>query len=270
MKLKITSFLAISFIASFILMSHHNGVAEAQNKDRTGAPGSVQPCTHCHSPIGGANTLSNINVLDASGNEVSEYIPGENYSITFVVTDANAAAYGFQATAVHGDGSNAGTFSNPGTNVQIEDVDGRHIVEQSDPLVSGVFTADWTAPSAGSGDVGFYMAGLAVNLAYGNSGDSHHETALSISEASVERIEELDLVQIPFATSEGIVWKAHANGILNVYSIDGRLNYSSTCSAGNDVNIPLSSSLSGLQLVQFTPEGLDYNSQKTWKVVLPN
>ncbi len=270
MKLKITSFLAISFIASFILMSHHNGVAEEQNKDRTGAPGSVQPCTHCHSPVGGAITLSNINVLDASGNEVSEYIPGENYSITFVVTDANAAAYGFQATAIHLDGSNAGTFSNPGTNVQLEDVNGRHIVEQSSPLVSGVFTVNWTAPDVGSGDVGFYMAGLAVNLAYGNSGDSHQETALSISEAAVESIEEIDLLQIPFVTSEGIIWKAHANGILNVYSIDGRLNYSSTCSAGNDVNIPFSSTLRGLQLVQFTPERLDHNSQKTWKVIMPN
>ena len=73
MKLKVTSFLAIAFIASFILMSHHNGVAEEQNKDRTGAPGSVQPCTHCHSPVGEATTLSNINLLDASGNRSRVY-----------------------------------------------------------------------------------------------------------------------------------------------------------------------------------------------------
>ena len=116
MKLKITVCLSVAFIVSFSLMSHHNGVAEEQNKDRTGAPGSVQPCTHCHSPITGANTLSNIVVIDSEGNEVDEYIPGTDYFVSFIVTDDNAAAFGFQATAVHGDGSNAGSFSNPGTN----------------------------------------------------------------------------------------------------------------------------------------------------------
>ena len=73
-------------------------------------------------------------------------------------------------------------------------------------------------PKFWSGDVGFYMAGLAVNLAYGNS-MIHHETALSISEA-ISSVEELDLVRIPFATPEGRL-KAHANGILNVCSTDG-------------------------------------------------
>ena len=79
MKIQITSFLACSFIAVLSLMSHHNGVAEEQNKDRTGAPGSSQPCTHCHSPAGNVNTTSTINVYDADGVAVSEYIPGTNY-----------------------------------------------------------------------------------------------------------------------------------------------------------------------------------------------
>jgi len=83
MKLRLTSFLAIGFIASFILMSHHNGVAEEQNKDRTGAPGSVQPCTYCHSPIGGATTLSNIIVHDESGNEVTIKVVCEEWNKSY-------------------------------------------------------------------------------------------------------------------------------------------------------------------------------------------
>ena len=270
MKLKITATLAIAFIVSFSLMSHHNGVAEEQNKDRTGAPGSVQPCTHCHSPVTGSNTVSTITVLDSNGNEVSEYIPGTDYSVEFIVTDNQAAAYGFQATAIHGDGSNAGSFSNPGTNVQLEDVDGRHIVEQSDPLVSGVFTATWSAPETGDGDVAFYMAGMAVNLAYGNNGDPHHATAISISEGINENVIEIDQISIPFVSSDGIQWLAHSNGSLNIYSIDGKLNSSNNCKAGSKIFIPKSNDINGLQLIQFIPNDLEQFSPRTWKVVIPN
>ena len=270
MKVQITAILAFAFIASFSLMSHHNGVAEEQNKDRTGAPGSEQPCTHCHSPITGANTMSTINILDSNGNSINEYIPGIDYDVEFVVTDSNAAAFGFQATAVHGDGSNAGTFSSPGTNVQLEDVNGRHIVEQSDPLVSGVFTATWSAPATGAGDVAFYMAGMAVNLANGNNGDSHNATAISLTEGINDGVFEVNQIKLPIATSDGIVWQAHSNGILNIYSIDGKLNYSKNCSTGSSVLIPVSNSLKGLQLVQFMPQDVEQYSPKTWKVVIPN
>jgi hypothetical protein len=270
MKLQITAFLAFAFIASFSLMSHHNGVAEEQNKDRTGAPGSVQPCTHCHTPVTGANTLSNIVVIDDTGVEVDEYIPGNDYLVSFIVTDDNAAAYGFQATAVHGDGSNAGAFSDPGTNVQLEDVNGRHIVEQSDPLVNGVFTANWSAPETGAGDVAFYMAGMAVNLAYGNNGDSHHATAHSLTEGIEDNVGELDVIQLPKVTSEGIVWLAHSSGILNTYSIDGKLNSSTNCVAGTNAIVPFSSNVKGLQLVQFIPTDASQFASKTWKVVVHN
>lgn len=270
MKVQITAILAFVFIASFVLMSHHNGVAEEQNKDRTGAPGSLQPCTHCHTPVTGANTLSNIVVIDDTGVEVNEYIPGNDYLVSFIVTDDNAAAYGFQATAVHTDGSNAGSFSDPGTNVQLEDVNGRHIVEQSDPLVTGVFTANWSAPATGAGDVAFYMAGLAVNLAYGNNGDSHHATAHSLTEGINDNVNELDDIQQPKVTSEGIVWNAHSNGKLNTYSIDGKLNSSIACFTGSTAIVPFASNIEGLQIVQFIPTDVAQFAPKTWKVVVYN
>ncbi|MBM71562.1 MAG: hypothetical protein CL847_02105 [Crocinitomicaceae bacterium] len=263
MKLKITAFLPFAFIASFSLMSHHNGVAEEQNKDRTGAPGSVQSCTHCHSPVIGVNTLSNIVIMDSEGNEVEEYMPGNDYFVSFIVTDDNAEAFGFQATAVHSDGSNARSFSNLGTNVQLEDVDGRHIVEQSDPLVIGIFTATWSAPTIGAGDVAFYMAGLAVNLAHGNNGDSHHATAISLTEGIHESVIEIGRISNPIADSDGIVWNAHTNGRLNVCSIDGKLNSSNFCLSGATVFVPTSNNIEGLQLVQFIPTNLDQFAPKT-------
>jgi len=63
---------------ALLLTSHHNGVAEQQNKDRTGAPGSDPVCTACHSGSNFAPT-SSIALLDpATGEAVS--------------TDATAAA----------------------------------------------------------------------------------------------------------------------------------------------------------------------------------
>jgi hypothetical protein len=271
MKIQITSALAIAFVASFSLMSHHNGVAEEQNKDRTGAPGSTQPCTHCHSPSAAISASSSISVIDDLGNSISEYIPGISYSVEFKVEGAGAAAFGFQATSIHGDGSNAGTFSMPGTNVQLEDVNGRHIVEQSDPLVSGVFTTEWTAPATGAGDVAFYMAGMAVNLAYGNSGDSHHETALSLTEGVNIGVDTESALQVvnPIASSDGISWNAHLNGILKVYSLDGRMTIATNVMEGEMVNINSSEIGMGIQIIQFTPSDIAKFSPTTWKLVIP-
>jgi hypothetical protein len=46
---RLSAFTGMALIfGALALMSHHNGVAEEQNKDRTGAPGSQQPCSACH------------------------------------------------------------------------------------------------------------------------------------------------------------------------------------------------------------------------------
>ena len=265
MKIQITSFLVCSFIAVFSLMSHHNGVAEEQNKDRTGAPGSAQPCTHCHSPAGNVNTTSTINVYDANGVAVSEYIPGTDYEVEFKVVSDGALAYGFQATSILADGSNAGSFSSPGTNVQLEDVNGRHIVEQSDPLASGVFTATWNAPATGAGDVAFYMAGLGVNLAYGNNGDNHHATAFSLTEGINDGIEEL-AISLPLVNGKQLSWRAHENGVLNIYSLGGSLTSTVNCSAGATAIIDGLDS--GLLLAQFVPNNTEDFTPLTWKLVI--
>jgi hypothetical protein len=271
MKIQITTALAIAFVATFSLMSHSNGVAEEQNKDRTGAPGSSQACTHCHNPAGVNNAISTISVFDDTGNSISEYIPGITYSVEFKVEDDGAAAFGFQATSIHSDGSNAGTFTSPGTYVHLEDVNGRHIVEQSYPLVSGLFTADWTAPATGAGDVAFYMAGMAVNLAYGNTGDSHNETAISLTEGINIGISAEEEVKIsnPIASLQGVSWNAHVQGELTVYGLDGKLKTAVSVYDGERINIASSELGIGIKLIRFTPMDLVNFTPKSWKVVIP-
>ena len=124
-------------------MSHHNGVAEQQNKDRTGAPGSQQVCTACHS--GGTYSVTPSIAVYANpglGTPVQTFMPNTEYYVEFTVGATGAPdGYGFQATAVFANGSNAGTFIDCTSNAQLEDVGGRHIVEQNDLSPSNTFPA---------------------------------------------------------------------------------------------------------------------------------
>ena len=255
-------FLSITFIGSFALMSHHNGVAEEQGKDRTGAPGSDQPCTHCHS-TGAAVPTSSIAIIDADGVEISEYTPGAEYDVEFRVESNWAIGFGFQGTAIVTGGDNAGIFSNPGTNVQLESVNGRHIVEHSDEHPTGVFSVVWTAPEVGAGDVAFFNAGLAANGAYGNNGDSYHGTALTITEGEEDGISGLATVEIktPFTSEGRINWTAHDRGQISVYDLNGKIVESLQVSI-HDV-ISIETSRRGVYIFQFTGEN---NSIESWKI----
>ena len=103
-------------------------------------------------------------MVDPATNEsVTSYLADQDYLVRMVVESSNASRYGAQGTAVFADGSNAGAFSMPASNVQLEDVNGRHIVEQNALSNSNVFEVTWTAPASGSGDAIFYMSGLACN-----------------------------------------------------------------------------------------------------------
>lgn len=253
--------LSIAFVGALSLMSHHNGVAEEQGKDRTGAPGSDPNCEHCHDP-GAAVPTSSIALIDANGNEVTEYMPNTLYDVEFRVESNWAVGYGFQGTAVIAGGDNAGTFSEPGTNVQLENVGGRHIVEQSDVHPTGIFSVKWMSPSEGTGDVAFFNAGLAVNGAYGNSGDAYHGTAATITE-QVSSVEDFATVEIqaPYVSAGNITWNAHNRGTVKVYDLGGKL-VNSLPVQGLD-QITIEAPQSGIYIFTFEGENLDTHS---WKI----
>ena len=183
-----------AFAAAFpFLTAHSDGVAEHQDKDRTGAPGSDTPCFACHDDQQFAPELT-VEITDLATNEpVSMYVPGEVYQLTFSMTSSGASVYGFQATALLNDNSNAGLFQNPGSLTQLEDVSGRHIIEHSDPNPSGVFTGEWVAPAEGSGDVTIYASGMAGNGNNASSGDGYDGLEITISEDLTSSVAGLDL-----------------------------------------------------------------------------
>jgi hypothetical protein len=253
MKNTIFAMSAVSLLA-LILLSSSDGVAEVQNQDRTGAPGSAQSCIQCHNQPGSMTATSSMTITNIIGDEVLTYLAGETYEVSFNVTSNTAVGYGFQATSIFPDGSNAGEFTNPGTSVQIESVESRHIVEQSTPNSTGIFTTTWIAPETGSGDVDFYMSGLASNLQNQTFGDAYHGISLSLTE-NTNNIEELHRVMDqPTVSSNGISMTAVVNGMVSIYDLNGRLNYTTSVTANEYLTIDNSEIGNGIQIVQFVPQ----------------
>lgn len=231
-------YLAILLIAGVVpaLMSHHNGVAEEQNKDRTGAPGSDTPCSQCHSadefaPMAGMSLLDQGTLMP-----VTEYVPGQTYTITFGVASAAApapTAHGFQATAVFGNGSNAGMFENPGAGVQLEDVGGRHIIEHSVDASIGLWTGEWVAPESGSGEVVFYMSGVAANNNNGSGGDGYDGATMTIGETFVG-IDDVQDAPHFAVNANGSTLEGNANvaGTLQIYNLGGQLVHTQEVTPG--------------------------------------
>ena len=271
MKNKIAIALSVAIISTSGLLSSSNGVAEVQDQDRTGAPGSADACTLCHDPGSSLNAASSIIVMDSSGLEADSWVAGETYDVNFVVTGTGAAGYGFQATAVLTNGSNAGDFTNPGSSTQLESVGSRHIVEHSSPNTTGIFTATWTAPTEGSGDVGFYMAGIAANLLDGNNGDSHAATALALPENDMA-VNDLESMNQPLISALGVTLKANVDGNLSIYDLSGRMNFTSSVYSQESVTVNASELGNGIQIIRFTPNAgsrSNYTAQ-TWKIIIPS
>jgi hypothetical protein len=224
---KSIAFIAIIAAVPF-LMGSENGVAEDQNKDRTGAPGSSSPCSqnNCHDD-GQFNPTLSIQVLEM-GTElsVSSYIPEVTYEMRFTVTAGTGTpeCYGFQATALLQDNANAGTFSNPGNLVQLESVSGRHIVEHSEPNPNNTFMVDWEAPQAGSGAVTIYASSIACNLSDTDGGDGYDGHQITIEELSTDIENHDSSAEITLhRSSNGVIeCSVEEPGTISVFDMQGK------------------------------------------------
>ena len=183
MKRTQIALLSAAAVMAFALMSSSSGVAEIQNQNRTGELGAGTTCNLCHGG-GNYNASVNITVLDPnSGQAVAEYLPGEQYVLE-VAINGTSPRFGMQATAVDAMGGNAGTFTNPSPNTQLEAVGARHIFEHNSSSTTNTFTVDWTAPATG-GDVTIYASGLAAGGSTSSSGDQYAGATLMIPEAQI-------------------------------------------------------------------------------------
>jgi hypothetical protein len=197
--MKLNVYLSFIFISAlcFVMMSSRNGRANEDRAGTTGAPGDrseggLTTCAGCH----GGGTFQPSLIVEAKdnkGNLVTKFRPNDtiNFSVTINTASAtNPSSYGFQMLALAGaNNTPANTWFNQGSNTRITSLtsggqSGRTYVEQLSPSSTKTFTASWRAPSNASGNVTFYVSGIATNGNNGTSGDSPVNTTLVLSNAT--------------------------------------------------------------------------------------
>ncbi len=189
--------------------SNSGGRAADQNWGNTGAPGdqtlgaNPRTCISCHGVDGssGITVDLNIEIKDGNGNSIttSGYIGGETYDVTVTInaTNGSPSGYGFQivdlAAELNQNGPQAGTWSAPGSNVQIATASntGRSYAEQNGISASGEFNMKWTAPAARTGTVTFYSCGNGVNSNMSTNGDGAACGTLVLAENPTSSAKEL-------------------------------------------------------------------------------
>ena len=206
------------FACGALLLSNSAGRGSVSGQGAAGAPGDGTTCSSggCHGSGGpfGAELLIS---LSENGTEVTEYMPGQTYTlgVTINSTSGNPSRFGFQMTAlVDSDNTNAGTITDVSSNAQSLVINERTYVEHAGSSSSESFSATWTAPATGTGDVKVYAAGIAANGNGGSSGDSGVLGSLTFAEA--------DLSSVTLLTSDEMSFSP--NPVKDFIFIDTKLN----------------------------------------------
>ena len=223
------------FVLTLGILGNSTGAGLNQGADRTGgSPFAQGSCNSCHSGGSNYNPSLSVRLLNASGQQVTSYLPGMNYQLEVVVNTQTAASrYGFQAVALTGNtNTQAGSFSTA-TGIRVTPINNRQYAEQAVKSSSNTFRTPWTAPAAGSGDVRFYAAGLATNNNGGTSGDATASlsTPLTITEltSSNNEVNRANFVikafPNPVTEQLNITLEGHNSfsAQVNLYDANGRL-----------------------------------------------
>lgn len=155
----------------------------------TGSP-NEQTCSKvgCHSGV--ADNSQGGSVVITSSNMTNwEYVPGQTYSFTVTVSEANRSTWGFAMEALKANGDNGGTLvAGTGSHILPATVGGfsRNSVTHNTPGTGAgtkSWTFNWTAPSVDEGAITLYAVGLAANGNGNSSGDHVYKISQTLSAA---------------------------------------------------------------------------------------
>lgn len=178
--------LMVQIITTISFVDVHSNNASAP-LGYTGSPNENNSRT-CSSQNGGCHSGSgttfqsdmiSINIPDCG------YIPGETYTVTLTVSSIGRNEFGFSVSPQFSGGATAGTMiASSGTQLNGS---GRYLTHTSAGTMESspntrIWTFDWIAPQAGSGDVVFYAAFNVSNNNNANTGDLIFNSNLSIFE----------------------------------------------------------------------------------------
>lgn len=212
--MKLKNYLIIAIYSTLILnlynnTLHSNGSGAPAGK--TGSPGDNSDCSSCHSTNG---TPVNGAILITSNVPSGGYISGNTYQITVRAAHTTFNKFGFQASPQTNSGALVGTLATT-NNTETQLVgSGKYVTHKSAgtagssiPMVGNFkeWSFNWTAPSAGTGNVTFYAAAILANANNQNSGDSLVKGTLVINESATNGIQSIN------ATNKTFIYPNPAN-----------------------------------------------------------
>ena len=182
MKKFIYSILSILFVPTILMLYSYNSGSPGGKTGSQGDGGNT--CTDCHA--GSANTQSGWITSDIPA---EGYSAGETYTITVTGTHSGVVKMGFELTSETPFGNKKGLWVvTDASRTQLANANSAVTQTSGGTSVSGntsSWSADWTAPVAGTGSIKFNTA---VNAANGNgmtSGDQIYTSILNVIEAVI-------------------------------------------------------------------------------------
>ncbi|MBM3404656.1 MAG: hypothetical protein FJY10_07170 [Bacteroidetes bacterium] len=156
MKTFVKVWYGISAILVIILIAGFSGTNKMYPSGAppgySNSPGDGKNCTFCH-----GGTVTPVTGWITSDIPVDGYVPGTTYNITF--SSSGAGDKGFEVSPQDLLGTQMGTLIAGGNNQIL--LSGKYVTHTSKITANtATWSFQWTAPSAGSGDVTFYGAGV--------------------------------------------------------------------------------------------------------------
>lgn len=193
--MKQITFTLVAIASAFIFLSNSIGRGRAAGPATTSPGETGQFCGSfgCHFS-GAFDPEVRILFFDDQGNETSEYLPGEEYSVTVKIDHiGQPVGYGFQMVSLKSDDDTAiNNFTDLPNQIHDVILFGRQYVEHSNRLGSDSIPVKWIAPDMGSGDITFYAAANAVNGNGSSSGDGSDTVQITIKEGMTSSLDFLN------------------------------------------------------------------------------
>ena len=203
-KRALTVKLALILCAAIVFMANSSGSPGG----RTGSPWDGQTCA-----TNGCHGLQQAQKMDIISSDIplAGYMPDSVYTITVTMAKTGISKFGFEMTVQDPDGVKKGKFTgNSEVTAYISSQRATHKSSSTSGSGSRSWDVEWTAPSAGTGQVNIYMAGLFANGDNTNSGDELVIDSVEVMEQGVSSISSL---AIP-------ILKIYPNPARDVISID--------------------------------------------------
>lgn len=195
-------------------------------------------CTTCH---GGSETADQSGYI-TSNIPQEGYTPGQTYTITLSGANQGSTRIGFEFSAENSNGVTAGSLT-AGTGSRLISFNG-HLTHTSNGAfhTGGNFSwsFDWTAPTAGTGNVTFSTSVLFTNNNGGTSGDNVRTALLTVSEAQTTSIDEENtnkLVVYPNPSADFVSFNNTEILTVDILGLNGQLVLSTTINPSEKIDL---------------------------------